>query len=129
MQVQRVTASDQIASTRGKVALRYGPLVYNVEKVDQDIAKPLSAGVPLKAEWRGDLLGGVIAITGEHGDGAPVLAIPNYARANRDAALPPEAGPLSGDVSLFTGPNAKRPGPPGPREAPPPVVSVIWMPK
>src|SRR5204862_6095580 len=33
---QRVTPTGQIAATRDKVALRYGPLIYNVEAVDQD---------------------------------------------------------------------------------------------
>ena len=38
MEVQRFTADDRIESNRGRVALRYGPLVYNVEKADsQDI--------------------------------------------------------------------------------------------
>lgn len=33
--VQRVTADERIEATRGKVALRYGPLIYNVERADQ----------------------------------------------------------------------------------------------
>ena len=39
MKVQRVHASEKIEDTRNKVALRYGPLVYNIEQVDQDITK------------------------------------------------------------------------------------------
>ena len=39
MAPQRVRASDKIEATRGKVALRCGPLVYNIEQVDQDITK------------------------------------------------------------------------------------------
>ena len=39
MKVQRVHASEKIEDTRNKVALRYGPLVYNIEQVDQDINK------------------------------------------------------------------------------------------
>ena len=42
-----------------------------------------------KAEWRPDLLGGVMVITGKWQDGSPMLAIPNYARMNRVGA-PPE---------------------------------------
>ncbi len=42
MKVQRVRASERIAADRGRVALRYGPLVYNIEKVDQDIDKALA---------------------------------------------------------------------------------------
>ena len=64
MRVQRVRASEQIAADRGRVALRYGPLVYNIERVDQDITKALGASAPLTTEWKGDLLGGVMVIKG-----------------------------------------------------------------
>ena len=67
---QRVTPVEQIAATREKVALRYGPLIYNVEAVDQDITKALAANSPLTAQWRGDLLGGVTVITGQYADGS-----------------------------------------------------------
>ncbi len=127
MKIQRVTATDQIASTRGKVALRYGPLIYNIEQADQDISKALAPNSALAAEWRGDLLGGVMVITGEYTDGSKLLAIPNYARLNRDKDLPPEAGPLSADPSLYTGPAAQRPSAPaGPARDRPPV-SIVWM--
>ena len=52
-------------ANRGRVALRYGPLVYNIERVDQDITGALDPSSPLKAEWRPDLLGGVTVITGK----------------------------------------------------------------
>jgi len=132
LQTQRITATDQIASTRGKVALRYGPMIYNVEAVDQDISKALAASAPLKAEWREDLLGGVMALTGKYADGSKLLAIPNYARANRNPGLPVEAGPLAAAPSLYMGPNAKNPrdlpkeGAPGPE---PPSVSIVWIPR
>src|SRR5258707_14260825 len=32
---QRLTADDRIAADQGRVALRYGPLIYNVERADQ----------------------------------------------------------------------------------------------
>ena len=86
MKVQRVRASEKIAADQNKVALRYGPLMYNIEKVDQDITKPLSADSPLTTEWRGDLLGGVMVIKGTFADGSPMMAIPNFARTNRDPA-------------------------------------------
>ncbi|HET7625561.1 MAG TPA: beta-L-arabinofuranosidase domain-containing protein, partial [Verrucomicrobiae bacterium] len=83
MEVQRVKADDRIAADRGLVALRYGPLIYNVETADQaDINQPLSAG-PLTAEWRGDLLDGVEIIKGTWANGKPMIAIPNFARNNR----------------------------------------------
>jgi DUF1680 family protein len=101
MAVQRVTADDAIMATRGKVALRYGPLVYNVELADQPrIDLALDHHAPLAPEWRTDLLGGVIAIKGRWRDGSPMLAVPNYVRMNRagpttEFPVPPEEGRLS----------------------------------
>jgi DUF1680 family protein/alpha-L-arabinofuranosidase len=83
MQVQRVKGSGKIAATRGRVALRYGPLIYNIESVDQNVESILPPSAPLSTEWRGDLLDGVMVIRGEFADGKPMLAIPNYARLNR----------------------------------------------
>lgn len=85
MEPQRITSDPKIAATRGRVALRYGPLVYSVERADQEsIAVPLGTA-PITAQWRGDLLGGVMALTGMWSDGKPMLAIPNFARLNRAA--------------------------------------------
>jgi uncharacterized protein len=89
MPVQRVRASDKIVAAKDKVALRYGPLVYNVEEVDQDINGVLSPSAPLRAEWRGELLGGLTVITGAFTNGAPMTAIPNFARYNRNPPAPP----------------------------------------
>lgn len=129
MKPQRITATDQIASTRGKVALRYGPLIYNVEKVDEDISKGLGANSPLSAEWRRDLLGGVTVITGRYADGSKLMAIPNYARVNRDKELPPEAGPLAVDPSFYLGAGARQPNPQDRNQRPGPPVSIVWMPR
>ncbi|MFH0759944.1 MAG: beta-L-arabinofuranosidase domain-containing protein [Bacteroidota bacterium] len=86
MEVQRVIADEHIVADRGKVALRYGPLVYNVELADQpDIEQSLGAG-QLSTEWRPDLLRGVVTIKGTWANGTPLLAIPNFARNNRDTA-------------------------------------------
>jgi uncharacterized protein len=101
MTPQRVRADERVEALRGKVALRYGPLVYNIEKVDQDIAKPLASCAPLKTEWKPDLLGGVMTIRSAFADGSPLMAVPNYARMNRETAPPPE-----------------------PR---PPVASIVWI--
>lgn len=84
MEVQVLTADERIDADRGRVALRYGPLIYNVEKADQpDIEKYIGQG-PLATEWRPDLLHGVMTIKGKWSDGTPLLAIPNYARNNRN---------------------------------------------
>jgi hypothetical protein len=118
MKVQRVYPDDRITARsrggqvshpdQGKVALKYGPVVYNIEKADQDIDKPISKTAPLTAEWRPDLLGGVMAIKGKFADGSDLLAIPNYARTNRDGAA--TASPQAG-------------GRGGPR----PLSSIVWI--
>ena len=83
MTVQRIKSDEKIVSNKGLTALRYGPLIYNVERADQpDINGAISAK-PLSTEWRGDLLEGVIVIKGSWADGSPLTAIPNYARNNR----------------------------------------------
>jgi DUF1680 family protein len=81
--VQRVKASPRIAATAGRVALKYGPLVYNFESVDQEVDSVLDPSSDLRAEWNGDLLGGVMVINGTFAGGAPFIAIPNFARLNR----------------------------------------------
>jgi DUF1680 family protein len=83
MSIQRVKAIDEVEATRGQVALRYGPLVYSVEAVDQRLDNALPPDARLTAEWRPDLLQGVMTIKGKWADGSDFLAIPNYARANR----------------------------------------------
>lgn len=121
MEVQRVHAVDAIAADQGKVALRYGPLIYNIEKVDVgDLTKVLPPTAPLATEWRGDLLNGVMVIKGQFADGSLMSAIPNYARLNREPAPPPPP-----PASVASAPPAG--GPPGARPAPPPVVSVVWI--
>jgi uncharacterized protein len=84
MQVQCVKADERIAADRGLVALRCGPLIYNAERADQpDITQAISSA-PLNTGWRSNLLEGVNVISGTWADGSPLLAIPNYARNNRD---------------------------------------------
>jgi len=111
MDPQRVNAIDKVEDCRNKVALRRGPLVYNIEKVDQDIDKALGQAA-LGTEWREDLLGGVVVIKGEFADGGPMLAIPNFARTNRE---PGGAEPTPGS-----------PGSPE-RDAVRPIVSRVWI--
>jgi len=117
MKVQRVYPDNRITARsrggqvshpdEGKVALKYGPLIYNMEKADQDITKPISKTAPLTAEWRPDLLGGVMVIKGKFADGTDLLAIPNYARTNRDGA-----------ATEYPQTSAR-----GPR----PLTSVVWI--
>ncbi|HEY2434810.1 MAG TPA: beta-L-arabinofuranosidase domain-containing protein [Vicinamibacterales bacterium] len=114
---QRVHASDKIEANTGRVALRYGPLLYNIEHVDQDITGALPASAPLKTEWRPALLNGVTVITAAFSDGMPLTAIPNYARYNRNPPAPPYVPP----------PPQVAGQPAAPRPAPPPSESIIWM--
>jgi len=68
MPVERVYASPAVREDGGCVALQRGPVVYCLEQADNDvplhtILLPEDAG--LKAEFDPDLLGGVVAITGQ----------------------------------------------------------------
>ena len=65
------------------MSFRYGPLIYSVERADQDIDKVLNPNVALSTEWKPDLLDGVMVIKGKWTDGSELTAIPNYARDNR----------------------------------------------
>jgi DUF1680 family protein len=98
MAVQVLTADERIKADRNKVALRYGPMIYNVEKADQsDIEKYIGNG-PLTTEWRKDLLRGVMVINGKWEDGTPLVAIPNFARNNRNKVhSTPAPGPENAD--------------------------------
>jgi DUF1680 family protein len=83
MEPQRIKADENIAADRGLVALRYGPMIYNVERADQsDLNQPLASD-PIKADWQSDLLGGVVVLKGKWANGTPMIAIPNFARMNR----------------------------------------------
>ncbi|MCC7175765.1 MAG: glycoside hydrolase family 127 protein [Bryobacterales bacterium] len=114
LKAQRIHASERIEANRGRVALRYGPLIYNIEQADQDITKALSPGAALATEWRGDLLGGVTVIRSVFADGSPMLAIPNYARMNRGlGSLTGSAPPAAADGAV-----RRPPGPP---------VSIVWI--
>lgn len=85
LEIQTITADVRIEANRGRIALRYGPLIYNVEKADQpDLDKYIGAG-PLMSKWRPDFLNGVMTIEGKWEDGTPLVAIPNFVRNNRNA--------------------------------------------
>ncbi len=90
MDVQIITADDRIEAIRGRIALRYGPMIYNLEKADQpDLDKAIGTD-PLSAEWQPGLLRGVMAIKGTWADGTPLLAIPDFVRLNRSVIRPEE---------------------------------------
>ena len=99
MPIRRVIAHENIIDDRGKVALQRGPIVFCLEATDNE-GEVLNLMIPddakLKAEFRPDLLDGVMTITGQAGltkrtlDGKilpsgkkPFTAIPYYAWAHR----------------------------------------------
>lgn len=113
---QRITADERIVPNRGRVALRYGPLLYNVERADQaDINRALGSN-PLTPEWKGDLLGGVVALTGTWADGKPFVAIPNFARMNRLGQTATDDTP--GNTGVTFAPGASVQGEAAPAAAP-----------
>jgi DUF1680 family protein len=84
MPVRRVVAHEAVAEDRGRVALQRGPVVYAVEGVDNggrvfELVLPDDAA--LQAEFRPDLLNGVVAVNG--GAARPFLAVPYHVWANR----------------------------------------------
>jgi DUF1680 family protein len=94
LEIQQITADERIVADRGRVAFRYGPMIYNVEKADQPDIEQRIGDAPLATEWRSDLFGGVMTLKGKWSDGSDLLAIPNYVRLNRPTA--PDA-PREGD--------------------------------
>jgi hypothetical protein len=104
MEPQRITADSNIKADEGRVALRYGPLIYNVERADQKDLTQAIGSTPLKAQWRPDLLDGVMVLDGTWADGKPMVAIPNFARMNRVGKAPTEAA--SGDSSVNYAPGS-----------------------
>ena len=106
MEPQRVFADNQIKADLGTVALRYGPLIYNVETVDNNKINQELSEDALATEWRPDMLGGVCTITGKWKDGSPMLAIPNFARMNRVG--PPDEYPSDDDVNYSPGATTRR---------------------
>jgi hypothetical protein len=83
MVVQRIHADMRVQADRGKVALRYGPLVYTFEAADQPLDHALAADAKLTAQWEANELRGITTIRGQFSDGSPLLAIPYYSRNNR----------------------------------------------
>ena len=125
MHVQRIKADEKIEADRGRVALRYGPLIYNVETADQaDIEHELSAA-PLRSEWMGQLLGGVVAIKGTWADGSPMMAIPHYARMNRGGQA--AVGAEGASAVDYSGGAAAQANAPEAKGAPTLGASMVWI--
>jgi uncharacterized protein len=96
MPVRRVVAARAVEANVGRVALQRGPLVYAAEAIDNDGAV-LDLRVPadarFDAQWRDDLLGGVMTAVGQvlraEADGTTtphrMVAVPYFTWANRGA--------------------------------------------
>ena len=86
MPVRRVRAHEKVINNVDRVALERGPIVYCAEWPDNEgnvLDIVLEDDVPLKAEYRAELLHGVTVLTGTLKSGKTFTAIPFYARANR----------------------------------------------
>jgi DUF1680 family protein len=66
MEPRLVEAHPWVESTRGRVAIEWGPLVYCLEQVDHPGAPvadlEIDPKAPLTSRWDGDLLGGVAVV-------------------------------------------------------------------
>jgi DUF1680 family protein len=125
MAIQRLKADPRIEADRGRIALRYGPLIYNVETADQpDIERRLAIS-ELIPEWRSDLLQGVMTVKGKWADGSPMMAIPHYARQNRDSdgGAPVEPVPAVD----YAGGAAARTNLPAANPPVRPGASMVWI--
>lgn len=94
MPIRRVVANEKVVEDRGKVALQRGPIVYCAEGVDNEghvLNLLLPDEVPLKAEYRKDMLDGIVVVVGkaltmindEKSVRRDLVAIPYYAWSNR----------------------------------------------
>ena len=112
MEPQRVAADSRIQADQERVALQYGPLIYNVETADNGKIDRKLSDAPLRAEWRPDLLGGVMVISGKWQDGSPMVAVPHFARVNRVG--PPREYPVDEESGQAP-------------ESGPAVISKVWI--
>jgi DUF1680 family protein len=111
---QRIEPSERVEHLKGRLALRYGPLVYNLEQQDQDVDRTLAPAARFEPEWQANLLGGLTVLRSQFSDGSPLTAVPNFARMNREPGteFPPPPPPA----------------PPGQqRPAPRPIKSTVWV--
>jgi hypothetical protein len=102
MEPQRTIADPRVMANTGLTALKFGPLIYNVEAADKQSIDQKTGAAPLHMHWEPDLLGGTMVISGQWTDGSKLLAVPNYARMNRVG--PPHAYP--GDEDADSGPSS-----------------------
>ncbi|MCF0167912.1 MAG: glycoside hydrolase family 127 protein [Bacteroidales bacterium] len=81
------SADERVKEDEGMLALQCGPLVYCVEKIDNEQSYDsfvLSSDTHLEAS-HSDILGGVNIVTATNPDGSKLTYIPYYAWDNREA--------------------------------------------
>ena len=90
MPIQRIVGHPFAAALRERVAIQRGPVVYCVEGVDNPFnTEPTLPETPyFEAQYRADLLGGVVAITARDVSGGSFSAIPYYTWDNRQPLRP-----------------------------------------
>lgn len=110
MPIMRIKANEHVKADRDRTALQRGPMVYCVEGIDMkgDVCQlALPPKAKLTAEWKPELLGGVMTLEGKaqariaeshRKKSVPFRAIPYYAWNNRDEG--PMAVWLSEDIRL-----------------------------
>jgi DUF1680 family protein len=83
--IVRVQAHPKIRDCQGRIALQRGPVIYSLEGLDNGGQSDIELGpdTDLVYEYKAELLGGVGVIRGKSASGAPFLANPCYALANR----------------------------------------------
>ena len=118
MAIQKIVADRKVGADSGRVALRYGPLLYNVESADNGSVDGRIGSGPLRLEWKGGMLGGVLTINGRWADGSPLVAVPNYARMNRVSPTPTPKSDWVAEPVTGNQPAQYQPKPP---------VSIIWI--
>jgi DUF1680 family protein len=88
MNIQRVKAISNVAACTGRVAIQRGPVIYNIENIDNggvDVnTRVLPPSATLSTSWNATLFsGGTQVVTSTFSGGSAMLAIPHYRRCNR----------------------------------------------
>jgi len=82
-----IYSDPRIKSTRDKVALRCGPLIYCLEQIDNENIDIFNEKIDLNqnliVQYNKNLLGGINVILGKTKSGKTIKAIPYYAWGNR----------------------------------------------
>ncbi len=88
MKIQRIESHPSVETNRGFVAIQRGPIVYCFEAADNpDGVKNIVLGKApeFNAEYRDDLLGGVMIIKGTDRTGREIIAVPYHVWDHREA--------------------------------------------